>query len=215
MIKASRKELTEAIKWSRKNSPVAYLVFSMNRKWGVPDENPQNIVSSFRKYWPETRDYLSSQALMNFKGNGKLRMVDLEINYPVEKVKAQILTDFFDLTSRMTGYLDRTEEYAYLETYCEDMLSLFVWKDSSADIWKGTEIYALDKQGKEEQAYQMYRDCEGPGEQLAAMYSQALLDRCDTERAGEVLDPFRESTDPDIQDKIRLLDQLKAVKGMR
>ena len=59
MIVAARKDLNEALKWSKKNSPIAYFVLPINGKWGVPNENPENIVAAFKKLWPETRAFKS------------------------------------------------------------------------------------------------------------------------------------------------------------
>ena len=47
------------------------------------------------------------------------------------------------------------------------------------------------------------------------MYAQALLDRADLNRVEEVLGPYRESLDKDVQARIQLLDRLKAVKSSR
>ena len=87
MIVASRKDLNEAIKWSKKNSPVAFFVLSMNGKWGVPEENPENIVSAFKRLWPDTRTYLKTVATMNHKNGGRINPPEMDINYPQNRIK--------------------------------------------------------------------------------------------------------------------------------
>ena len=213
MIVASRKELNEAIKWSKKNSPEAYLVLSMNGKWGVPGENPENIVSSFKKLWPDLRSFLSTQAIMNYADGGRIRPSELDFNYPQQHIKAQIQRDFFDLITLITEHLDAVEDYSFMESYCREMDRLFIWDGGSSQIWKGTEIYAIDKQGRYEDAYKTYKRTAGPSEKTATMYAQALLDRVDLDRAEEVLGPYRGSLDKDVQARIQLLDRLKAVKS--
>lgn len=152
MIVASRKDLNEAIKWSKKNSPIAYFVLSMNGKWGVPNENPENIVAAFKKLWTETRAFLSKQATLSFADRGRIRPSQLQIAYPVQKIQTQILSDFFDITTKITEYLDDVEDYHFMESYCRDMIRLFVWNTNTLDIWRGTLVYAVDKQGKAEEA---------------------------------------------------------------
>ena len=212
MIVASRKDINEAIKWSKKNSPIAYFVLSMNGKWGGKDENPENIVTAFKRLWPDARAYLHTMAQMNFKGNGQLIPVEFDIAYPQPKIKAQIKSDFFDLITLITGYLDTVEDYGFLEKYCQDMDALFIWGSNSSDIWKGTALYAIDKQGRHDEAFERFKGYTAPGEKLSTMYAQALIDRADVARAEEVLGPYRDSADEDVQQRIVLLDRLKAVK---
>lgn len=212
MVNVSRKELVEAIKWSKKNSPIAYFVLSMNGKWGVQRENPDNVVLSFKRLWPALRSFLSARAIMNYADGGRIRPSELDFSYPQPRLKAQIQRDFFDLITLVTERLDTVEDYAFLESYCRDMDRLFIWDGGSRDIWKGTEIYAIDKQGRHEDAYRYFRSSAGSSEKTASLYAQALLDRLDLDRAEEVLEPYRESEDNDVQAKIQLLNRLKAVK---
>lgn len=213
MIVASRKDLNEAIKWSKKNSPVAYLVLSMNGKWGVPGENPENIVSSFKRLWPDTRAFLKRVAVMNFKDGGRIRPTELDIAYPQPKIKTQIHLDFFTLLDEMPQYMNRVEDYESLENLCREMLQLIVWKKVNQDVLEGTICYALDKQERYEEAYQFYSDLPNKSEATASVYSLSLLDRIDIDRAEKVLGPYRVSLDKDVQARIQLLDRLKAVKS--
>lgn len=213
MIAASRKNLNEAIKWSKKNSPIAYFVLSMNGKWGVPNENPENIVAAFKRLWPETRAFLSKQATLSFADRGRIRPSQLQIAYPVQKIQTQILSDFFDITTKITEYLNDVEDYHFMESYCRDMIRLFVWNTNTLDIWRGTLVYAVDKQGKAEEASQLYDSYSPAGPKVATMYAQALLDRVSVEDADKVLEPFREHDDQDLQGRIMLLDRLKMVKS--
>ena len=72
MISAARKDMLEALKWSKKNSPVAYLVLSMNGKQGTPQDHALNIVAAFNRLWLETKAYLKTVATMSYKGGGKI-----------------------------------------------------------------------------------------------------------------------------------------------
>lgn len=213
MINASRKDLTEAVKWSRKNSPVAYFVLSMNGKWGTPSDNALNIVAALARLWPGTRASLSTAAAMNYPDGGRLRPETMTINYPSERIRERIRSDFFELLFKAAKYMDEAEDYAFMESFARDMLALFVWDDNARGIWTGTLLYALDKEGRYDEAYGAYRALDNPGEQTAALYALSVLERCDTERAAAVLEPFRDSADETIRERIRLLDRLKAVKG--
>ena len=210
MIAVARKDLLEALKWSRRYSPVAYLVLSMNGKWGT--RNALNIVESFKRLWPETRAYLKTVATMSYKGGGRILASNLEINYPQKRVNNEIHNDFFLLLKEMSRYMDEAEDYEAMVPYCRDMLSLFVWSPSNRDIWNGTIAYALDKMERYEEAYQFYTTLKDKGEMAASMYSLALLERCDVDKASEILEPYEGSEDKDVMDRLRLLDQLQAVK---
>ena len=205
--------MNAALKWSKKNSPVAFFVLSMNGKWGVPGENPMNIVSAFKRLWPELRTYLKTAATMNYADGGRLRTNELEINFPQNQFKTQINNDFFLLLKDMSKYLDEAEDYEPMEAYCRDMLSLFVWSEENRDIWKGSIVYSMDKQERYEEAYQFYNSLPEKGVLVASMYALSVLARCDVERAEEILDPYRDSTDPAISDRIQLLNRLKAIKS--
>ena len=205
--------MNAALKWSKKNSPVAFFVLSMNGKWGVPGENPMNIVSAFKRLWPELRTYLKTAATMNYADGGRLRTNELEINFPQNQFKTQINNDFFLLLKDMSKYLDEAEDYETMETYCRDMLSLFVWSEENRDIWKGSIVYSMDKQERYEEAYQFYNSLPEKGVLVASMYALSVLARCDVERAEEILDPYRDSTDPAISDRIQLLNRLKAINS--
>ena len=111
MIAVARKDLLEALKWSRRYSPVAYLVLSMNGKWGTRKDNALNIVESFKRLWPETRAYLKTVATMSYKGGGRILASDLEINYPQKRFKNEIHNDFFLLLKEMSRYMDEAEDY--------------------------------------------------------------------------------------------------------
>jgi len=212
MISASRKDMLEALKWAKKFSPVAYLVLSMNGKWGTPKDNAMNIVAAFKRLWPETRAYLKTVATMSYKGGGRIIPADLDINYPQKRIKNEIHNDFFLLLKEMTRYMDEAEDYEAMVPYCQDMLSLFVWSPSNCDIWNGSIAYALDKMERYEEAYQFYTALKDKGELAASMYSLALLERCNVNRAEEILEPYRGSKEKEVTDRLRLLEQLKDIK---
>lgn len=212
MIFASRKDMLEALKWAKKFSPAAYFVLSMNGKWGTPKDNAMNIVAAFKRLWPETRAYLKTVATMSYKGGGRIIPVDLDINYPQKRIKNEIHNDFFLLLKEMTRYMDEAEDYEAMVPYCQDMLSLFVWSPSNCDIWNGSIAYALDKMERYEEAYQFYTALKDKGELAASMYSLALLERCDVDRAEEILEPYRGSKEKEVTDRLRLLEQLKDIK---
>ena len=212
MISASRKDMLEALKWTKKNSPVAYLVLSMNGKWGTSKDNAVNIVTAFKRLWPETRAYLKTVATMSYKGGGRIIAADLNINYPQNRIKNDIHNDFFLLLKEMSRYMDEAEDYEAMIPYCRDMLSLFLWSSDNQDIWNGSIAYALDKIERYEEAYQFYTSLKDKGELVASMYALSLLERCDVDRASEVLEPYRGSEEKAITDRLRLLEQLKIVK---
>jgi len=213
MISASRKDMLEALKWSKKYSPVAYLVLSMNGKWGASKDNALNIVTAFKRLWPETRAYLKTVATMSYKGGGRIIAADLEINYPQNRIKNEIHNDFFLLLKEMSRYMDEAEDYESMIPYCRDMLSLFVWSSDNRDIWNGSIAYALDKMERYEEAHQFYTALKDKGELAASMYALSLLGRCDVDRAAEILEPYRGSEEKAVTDRIRLLDRLRVVKG--
>lgn len=212
MISASRKDMLEALKWSKKYSPVAYLVLSMNGKWGTSKDNALNIVTAFKRLWPETRAYLKTVATMSYKGGGRIIAADLDINYPQNRVKNEIHNDFFLLLKEMSRYMDEAEDYEAMVPYCRDMLSLFAWSSDNRDVWNGSIAYALDKMERYEEAYQFYASLKDKGELTASMYALSLLERCDVNRAEEVLEPYRGSKEKAVTDRLSLLDRLKVIK---
>ena len=127
LFNISRKDLNEAIKWSKKNSPVAYFVLSMNGKWGVPGENPDNIVSAFKRLWPDTCSYLKTASIMNYKDGGKIRFTEFDFNYPQPRIKLQIHNDFLLLIKNLPKYMEDAEEYGVLESFAREMLAIFHW----------------------------------------------------------------------------------------
>jgi hypothetical protein len=204
--------MLEALKWSKKYSPVAYLVLSMNGKWGTSKDNALNIVTAFKRLWPETRAYLKIVATMSYKGGGRIIAADLDINYPQNRVKNEIHNDFFLLLKEMSRYMDEAEDYEAMVPYCRDMLSLFAWSSDNRDVWNGSIAYALDKMERYEEAYQFYASLKDKGELTASMYALSLLERCDVNRAEEVLEPYRESKEKAVTDRLSLLDRLKVIK---
>ena len=109
--------------------------------------------------------------------------------------------------------MDEAEDYESMVPYCRDMLSLFVWSSDNRDIWNGSIAYALDKMERYEEAYQFYTALKDKGELAASMYALSLLERCDVDRAAEILEPYRGSEEKAVTDRIRLLDRLRVVKG--
>lgn len=211
MITLSRKEITEALKWSRKNSAIAHLVLSMNGKWGVAGQNVANVCAVFLRCWPAARAEITTQARMNPKG--RLQPAELTVNFPNSDMRFSIKREFFDILRNISRYFDEADDYGPLESFSRDMLSLFQWEDEVRETWLGNILYAMDKEDKTEEAYAYYMSLEDKGAGTASMYALSLLDRCDTEKAGAVLEPFRESGDETIRERIVLLDRLKAVKG--
>ena len=59
----------------------------------------------------------------------------------------------------------------------------------------------------------MYDALGRESEKIAALYSLSLLQRCDTDRAAKVLEPYRNSEDETVRQRISLLDRLRAVRG--
>ena len=185
----------------------------MNGKWGVPNENPENVVSSFKRLWSNLRAYFSTQAIMNYADNGQIHPSKIDFNYPQPQIQSLIKRDFFELITVITKYLVDTEDYAFMEEYCRDMDGLFAWDTKASAIWKGTLLYAIDKQERYEEAYHLFQNYPRRKE-IAAMYAQSLLDRVDLEKAEEVLNPFKDTSDIDVQARITMLERLKTVKGI-
>ena len=152
-------------------------------------------------------------ATMSYKGGGRIITADLDINYPQNRIKNEIHNDFFLLLKEMSRYMDEAEDYEAMELYCRDMLSLFVWSSDNCDIWNGSIAYALDKMERYEEAYQFYTSLTDKGELAASMYSLALLDRCDVDKATEIIEPYRgRSEDEAVMERLMLLDRLIAIK---
>ena len=72
-----------------------------------------------------------------------------------------------------------------------------------------------DKMERYEEAYQFYTSLKDKGELVASMYALSLLERCDADRASEILEPYRGSEEKAVTDRLRLLDRLKTVKNKR
>ncbi|MBR5365792.1 MAG: hypothetical protein IK132_06080 [Clostridia bacterium] len=193
MIIPSRKLQNEILKWSKTNSPILCLILSMDGKWGGTAENAENISRSFQKFWPAARYFIVTQARMNAKG--LVRMSALSIPFPSPEIHRrygrQIIDDFITLIFGINRFFDDAEEYAAMESFSRDMLNLFEWDEqANRDIWTGSMLYAIDRQERFDEAYRLYQSFDEKGEHTASIYSMSLLQRCDTERASLVLEPF-------------------------
>ena len=217
MIISSRKQQNEVLKWSKTNSPILYLILSMDGKWGGKAENADNISRSFQKLWPAARAFIASQARMNAKG--LVRLSALSVPFPNQEVHRrfgrQIIDDFITLIFGINKFFDDAEDYAAMESFSRDILNLFEWDEPvNRDIWTGSMLYAVDRQERFDEAYRLYQSLDEKGERTASIYAMSLLERCDTEKASLVLDPFRgRETDKALREKIELLDRLKTVKA--
>lgn len=215
MIFHSRKEHNEVLKWSKYYSPIMFLVLSMDGKWGGGAENAENITSNFKRLWPAASSYIKMQARMNAKG--RIPISELTIPFPSreyhQRYGKRIIDDFLVLVFSMNRYLDDAEDYAFMESFCGEMLGLFHWEDrANEDIWTGSRLFAIDKQERFGEAIEQYRALGTKTERIGSIYAASLLDRCDADTAAEVLEPFRGSEDPAVREKISLLDQLKKIK---
>ena len=129
MIAISRKELNENLKWSKTNSPIVYLVLSMNGKWGTDHDNPENIVSAFEKLWPAVRAHLTVQTTMGT--TGKIPIDQVRITFPNARMVQKVVEDFVKLIYSVGAYYEAAEDYAGLESYNRDLLKLFAWAPES------------------------------------------------------------------------------------
>ncbi len=219
MIISSRKQRSEVLKWSKTYSPILFLVLSMDGKWCSSGENAENVSSHFKKLWPASRSFITMQARMNAKG--LIRLSQLTIPFPSREVHRrygrQILDDFITLLFGINKYFDGAEDFESMEAFSRDMLDLFLWDErENRDIWTGSILYAMDKQGLCDEAFRMYRDLSEKGERMASVYAMSLLQRCDTEKASAVLEPFRGTeTDETLREKLDLLDRLKSLGAGR
>ena len=205
MFSISRKEQIEALKWCQKRSPIGTLVFAMNRKWGVPNQNTENIISNFLHYWSAAKGAVIIQ--------GRKRLEELEIPVPdQEKAKVvSIRTELINLLLSMPERFKNAERFEELASFSRDMKSLFVWDKSMDDVWIGYIITAYEGLGDQESAEQEFLGHED-SEVVVSMYANCLLKRCNIKKAAEVLEPFRYSIDEDIQKRFELLQKLQAVK---
>ena len=205
MFSISRKELNDALKWCQKRSPLGTLVFAMNGKWGVPNQNEENIISSFLRYWKAAKGAIIIK--------GRKRLEDIVIPAPdLSGFKtALIKTEFINLLLSMPERFKNAERYEELASFSHDMKNLFVWDKSMEDVWNGYFITAFDGQGNEAAAEQAFAGHED-SEVVVSMYANCLLKRCDIRRAAAILEPFRDSTDEDIQKRLELLRKLEDIK---
>ena len=207
MFSISRKELIDALKWCQKRSPLGTLVFAMNGKWGVPNQNEENIVFNFLRYWTMAKGAVMIQ--------GRKRLEEIEIPVPdLEKSKVvSIKTELINLLLSMPERFKKAERFEELASFSRDMKSLFIWNKSMDDVWIGYIITAFDGLEDLESAEREFIGHED-SEVIASMYANCLLKRCNIQKAAEVLEPFRDSTDEDIQKRFDLLRRLQAVKGI-
>lgn len=204
MIRMSRKEQTEAIKWSSRRSPLACLVYSMNGKWGTGHDNDENVISNFIKLWKTAKGAVVIQ--------GKKRLEDLSIFVPPSQREALVREELTALLTTMPSRMRRAERYEEMQLFCRDMSLLFIWDRKMLDFWQGCILAALDGQGKYEERDLLY-DSSDRSEELASIYAECLIGQLDTERAAEVLSPFRDSQNPDIIKQFTVLEKLRAARN--
>ena len=208
MLTGSKKDLLEMQKWSKKNSPIAYLVLSMNGKWDCKNPNAENVIASFVKYWPDARAELVRQ--------GRKSIANLDIPTQNGKPWQALHLNFVQLMLDMPQFLDQADEYELLESFSRDMRAMISWEEPQVeDTFTGAVIYALDKQERFDEAFEMFEALKKPvANSIVIVYGRSLLDRCDTKRAEAVLEPYRgKSTDERILGQLTVLDNLKRLRG--
>lgn len=203
MIQISRKEQLDVLKWCRQHSPIGTLVFSMNGKWSVPNQNNENIIANFLRYWKAAKGAIIIQ--------GKKRFEAISIPVPEPEKYPSVQVEFINLLLSMPERFKNAERYEDLESFSRDMKSLFLWDKPMEDVWIGYILIALDGQEKLDECNRLFIGHED-SETIVSMYSSCLLKRCDVQKATAILEPFRESTDEDIQKRWDLLRKLQAVK---
>ena len=204
MIPMSRKDQLNAVKWSQKRSPLACLVFNMNGKWGTARDNDENVVSNFLKYWKPAKGAAILQ--------GRKRLEDLSVFVPPPLRESVVRTELITLLMTMPARFERAGRYAEMESFCRDMSTLFLWDAKMDATWQGYRIAALDGEEKYEECDRLYQSC-APSEELASMYAERLIRRLDTERAKEVLEPYRDSGNPDIEKQFSMLEKIRAARS--
>lgn len=204
MIQISRKEQLAVLKWCRQHSPIGTLVFSMNGKWSVPNQNNENIIANFLRYWKTAKGAIIIQ--------GKKRLEAILIPVPDPEKYPSVQAEFINLLLSMPERFKNTECYEELESFSRDMKSLFMWDKPMEDVWVGYILTALDGQEKTDACNRLFIGHED-SETIVSMYSSCLLKRCDVQKATTILEPFRESTDEDIQKRFELLRKLQSIKS--
>jgi hypothetical protein len=203
MISMSRKEQAAAVKWCQHRSPIGYLVYTMNGKWGVPHENDENVISQFLKCWKAAKGAVIIQ--------GRKRLEEISVLVPTPQKESLVLSEFINLLMSMGERFRRTERWADMEAFCRDMNALFVWDDRMRDMWLGCVIGALDGQDRLEERDLAFAGHED-SEEIVAAYADCLLKRCDTEKAAKVLAPFEDTSHEEIRKRIDLLRKLQTVQ---
>lgn len=203
MIQISRKEQIAVLKWCKQHSPIGTLVFGMNGKWSVPNQNNENIIANFQRYWNAARGAIIIQ--------GKKRLEAISIPVPEPGKYPSVQVEFINLLLSMPERFKNAERYEELESFSKDMKSLFLWDKPMEDVWIGYILIALDGQEKTDECNRFFTGHED-SETIVSMYAACLLKRCNVQKAAAILEPFRESTDEDIQKRLNLLQKLQAVK---
>ena len=204
MIPMSRKDQMNAVKWCQNRSPLSLLVISMNGKWGTARDNDENIVSNFLKYWKSARGAVLIQ--------GRKRLEDLSIFVPPPLKESVVRGELIALLMTMPARFERVGRYAEMESFCRDMNALFLWDRKMEATWQGFVIAALDGSEQFEACDALYESC-APSEELASMYAERLIKRLDTDRAAEVLAPYRDSDNPDIVKQFSVLERVQAARN--
>ncbi len=205
MFSISRKDLNAVLKWCQKRSPIGTLVFAMNGKWGVPNQNEENIISNFLRYWNAAKGAIIIQ--------GVKRLESISIPTPEPEKYPAVQSEFINLVLSMPERFKNAERYEELESFSKDMKNLFVWDPSMEDVWIGYIITAFDGQDKPDDCERVFSGHED-SEVVVSMYANCLLKRCDVTRASEILEPFKDSTDEDIVKRQDFLGKLKAIKRL-
>ena len=187
MIKMSRKEQMAAIKWCSHSSPLAYLVFSLNGKWGTDHDNDENIIFNFLKLWKSAKGAIIIQGIKRLE----------DISVPVH-------ADLITLLMTMPARLERAKRFMEMKDFCRDMSNLFIWTPQMQDTWKGYIITALDGMEEYDECDRFFKSCTS-SEELASMYAGCLIKRLEIDKAGEVLAPYQGSTNPDVEKQISIL----------
>ena len=203
MIKMSRKELMAAIMWNSHSSPLAYLVFSLNGKWGTDHDNDENIIFNFLKLWKSAKGAIIIQGIR--------RLEDLSVFVPESQKESVVHADLITLLMTMPARLERSKRFMEMKDFCRDMSNLFIWTPQMQDTWKGYIISALYGMEEYDECDRFFKSCTS-SEELASMYAECLIKRLEIDKAGEVLAPYQGSTNPDVVKQISILTKIRAAR---
>lgn len=194
------------------DNKIGFFVVSMSMIANdAKDKDMEKYVESFLLQWPEVKNAIREE----YRKQHVFRLPLADFHVPeVEKFSQPDIDLLFrTILKNMDDQLYDTLHFEELISFSQDMMILFDWSED-ASFYENLLCNigdAYDGMGWNDDRDKYYQRllASGKNEYIAARYAFCLLSNLETEKAEEVLAPYKDSDDETIIDRLEWLEELK------